>query len=270
MPMPKPRADENESDWMDRCMADPTMNDEFPDNDQRAAVCHQIWRDRSEDVNDAKRWLEGAISKSGEKEGAQPVYQAWASTGAVDRHGEIVAPRSFANLSDYVAKNPVIFYDHAWATWDAPSPGSLPIGKAISARVVRREAGDAEGLRLSWVFSELPFAQDVKYLVDVGVLNSMSIGFRPLKWDHDEDGRRVYTQVELLEVSVVGIPANQEAEIIRAASARDVEQVRAVYERIKGEMTPEPTAAAAGRTEVKRTGGFYHNFRQSMHGRGHG
>lgn len=45
MPMPKPKPNEEQSDWVSRCMSNPTMNDEFPDQAQRVAVCHQIWRD---------------------------------------------------------------------------------------------------------------------------------------------------------------------------------------------------------------------------------
>src|SRR3989304_2456399 len=45
MPMPKPDAGESSEEWMDRCMANPTMNSEYPENDQRAATCHQTWRD---------------------------------------------------------------------------------------------------------------------------------------------------------------------------------------------------------------------------------
>lgn len=43
MPLPKPRADESREDWIARCVP---LLDEFKDNDQRVAVCHQIWDDR--------------------------------------------------------------------------------------------------------------------------------------------------------------------------------------------------------------------------------
>lgn len=41
MPIPKRRDDEDRSDFLSRCMADPTMNKEYPENSQRYAVCQQ-------------------------------------------------------------------------------------------------------------------------------------------------------------------------------------------------------------------------------------
>ncbi len=39
MPIPQPRNSETDSQFMDRCMSDPVMVDEYPQQDQRAAVC---------------------------------------------------------------------------------------------------------------------------------------------------------------------------------------------------------------------------------------
>lgn len=39
MPIPKPKADEGQADFIKRCMADGVMNKEYPKSDQRFAVC---------------------------------------------------------------------------------------------------------------------------------------------------------------------------------------------------------------------------------------
>lgn len=39
MPIPKPHKDENNKDFIARCMADNTMSKEYPDNGQRYAIC---------------------------------------------------------------------------------------------------------------------------------------------------------------------------------------------------------------------------------------
>lgn len=39
MPLPTPNVDESQQDFMSRCMADGIMNVEFPDSEQRYAVC---------------------------------------------------------------------------------------------------------------------------------------------------------------------------------------------------------------------------------------
>ncbi len=46
MPIPKPKNDEDHDEFMDRCMGDDVMNDEYPDEKQRAAVCEQQWKDK--------------------------------------------------------------------------------------------------------------------------------------------------------------------------------------------------------------------------------
>jgi hypothetical protein len=47
MPLPKPGTGETEDDWVGRCMTDGKMKDEFPGNEQRLAVCHNIWSEKS-------------------------------------------------------------------------------------------------------------------------------------------------------------------------------------------------------------------------------
>jgi len=46
MPIPKPRKNETKDDFLDRCMGNDTMNDEYPDNKQRYAVCQTQWKER--------------------------------------------------------------------------------------------------------------------------------------------------------------------------------------------------------------------------------
>lgn len=194
------------------------------------------------------------IGKAGKDVEGQEVYTALASTGSEDRDGEIIEPSAFTNLNDYLTKNPVIFYDHAWATWDAPQESTMPIGKAVSGSI-----DPEKGLSLSWQFSGLPFAQNVKKLVDEGILNSVSVGFIPKKWDVDDEGRRVYSEVELLELSVVNIPSNRDAAIIHM-SAKGREEVKSLLTDIETEisksrepeMNPEDTETGAegGRTRT--------------------
>ena len=43
MPLPTPNSGENEDDFMERCLTDPTMIDDFPSSEQRTAVCLRQW-----------------------------------------------------------------------------------------------------------------------------------------------------------------------------------------------------------------------------------
>lgn len=44
MPIPKPKANETESDFVARCMGDDVMAREYPDQKQRAGVCYTQWK----------------------------------------------------------------------------------------------------------------------------------------------------------------------------------------------------------------------------------
>ena len=46
MPIPKPKKDEKKDDFISRCMGDDVMNTEYPDQDQRMAVCSTQWRNK--------------------------------------------------------------------------------------------------------------------------------------------------------------------------------------------------------------------------------
>lgn len=43
MPLPSPGPGEGRKGWLDRCMGEPVMNEEYPDNKQRYAVCNSLW-----------------------------------------------------------------------------------------------------------------------------------------------------------------------------------------------------------------------------------
>jgi hypothetical protein len=48
LPIPTPGDDEAEGDFISRCMSNETMKEDFPDNDQRLAVCFSRWEHRDE------------------------------------------------------------------------------------------------------------------------------------------------------------------------------------------------------------------------------
>ena len=142
--------------------------------------------------------------------GKPSTFVATITTDAVDRDGEVVVP-SGMNSKDYES-NPVLLYEH---------DVKKPIGKMLSMKRNDRSI-DAE-------FALVPrpdthegewFPDTVASLMEFGALNTMSIGFlgiesRPAtKADSEKYGqgvRRVYGKWKLLEVSVVSVPANQQA-----------------------------------------------------------
>lgn len=55
MPLPKPRAGESSNQFVQRCMIDDTSMSEYPDTQQRYAVCISLSKDRKEIIKQAKR-----------------------------------------------------------------------------------------------------------------------------------------------------------------------------------------------------------------------
>lgn len=77
MPIPKPHKDENEDDFMDRCMSDDVMVEEYPKNKQRYTICQKAWDDEHKSKRqkfkiwgkqDAISWLKEHDFKTGNYE----------------------------------------------------------------------------------------------------------------------------------------------------------------------------------------------------------
>ena len=48
MPLPTPRPSESEDQFMNRCMSDDTVQEEYPSNTQRYAICVTQWGRKKE------------------------------------------------------------------------------------------------------------------------------------------------------------------------------------------------------------------------------
>jgi HK97 family phage prohead protease/HK97 family phage major capsid protein len=119
--------------------------------------------------------------------------EGYASTTDVDRHGDIVPASVWEKGVENYLKNPVILAYHNH---------SEPIGRMIEHRV------DAKGL---WIKARISKAAgDVFDLVKDGVLTAFSIGFRIADAEYNSALELfVVKELELHEISVVSVPANQ-------------------------------------------------------------
>jgi HK97 family phage prohead protease len=132
------------------------------------------------------------------------------STGAVDREQDSVAVTGW-DLRQY-QRNPVVLWGH-----DA---SRLPIGRAFDVKV----EGDTLMASVEFIPEMTPeagaFAEAIYRLAKQGFLGATSVGFRPLKWEYTTDKERGaddwfpgidFTEQELVEFSIVTVPANPEA-----------------------------------------------------------
>ena len=123
---------------------------------------------------------------------------AVASSGALDRHGEIVEQAGW-ELKNF-KKNPVLLWAH-----DHTIPA---IGKAENIRI----DGEGKKARLLFepVFHEITdFGKAIKKMFDEKILNSFSVGYKPI----DVEDNKYITQ-ELLEISAGNAPANADARML--------------------------------------------------------
>ena len=119
-----------------------------------------------------------------------------ASTNDVDRSGDIIVSDAWTKsgaLDNYL-KNPIILAFHDMAR---------PIGKAIDHSV------DDQGLKITAKISKA--AGDIATLIKEGILSAFSVGFMIKDADFDTKSGQFYIkELELYEISVVSVPANQD------------------------------------------------------------
>lgn len=140
-----------------------------------------------------------------------------ASTPQVDRYGDIIMQDGWDTQN--FSANPIILFAH--------DSRSLPIGRAAQLGL-----GPDGNLTVRIEFSKAVGSYDlpeiVLQLVSQGMLNCVSVGFIPLEYEYrfekDDDGNqlpfpsgRIYTKQELLEISVVPVPANPGAIVVSNA-----------------------------------------------------
>lgn len=59
MPLPKAKKGEKQSEFVSKCMGDPMMNKDFPDQKQRAAVCYSQFKRKSK-ASESLDWEDSA------------------------------------------------------------------------------------------------------------------------------------------------------------------------------------------------------------------
>jgi len=220
MPMPKPHDGESRDKFLARCMGNATMRDEFPDRDQRFAVCNTQWRNRDKDDamalsdldldadNDweTKRLTFDAEIKADEDEDG--MFEGMASTfGNMDLVGDVIRRGAFKeSLKRRPAHKVKMLWQHR---------SDEPLGVFSEMKETRQGLFVRGQLALS-----IQRGREAHELMKLGAIDALSIGFRVPEGgaETDKDGNRILREIDLMEVSVVTFPANPKAEIGRVKS----------------------------------------------------
>jgi len=144
-------------------------------------------------------YLNSSFETKALKKGSNTLKIAgYANTTAKDRSGDVVTAEAWAKGVDNYRRNPVLLYQHKH---------DCPIGRVDNIRV------DKKGIFVECAVSEAAEKNHgVQTLIKDGALKSFSVGFRVKDGKYNrEDDSMMITEVELLEISVVSVPCNQDS-----------------------------------------------------------
>lgn len=123
----------------------------------------------------------------------QSIYiEGYASTVDTDRHGDVVPTSVWESGMKNYLRNPIIlaYHDH-----------NNPIGRMTEHKT------DGKGL---WIKARISTAAKQYQLIKDGILTAFSIGFRVLDAEYNSVAEVfLIKELELVEISVVSVPANQ-------------------------------------------------------------
>ena len=138
--------------------------------------------------------------------------------GNVDSYGDVIAPGAFAkSLSEIKSGTrpmPAMLLSH--------NPEALPVGKWTEM------SEDSMGLRVKGFLLDTSQGMDTYKALKAGAITGLSIGFRPIEYalrSKPDEPRRTLKSVDLMEVSVVGFPANDKARGL-SVKAEEVTTIR--------------------------------------------
>lgn len=233
MPIPKPKNGESESDFMSRCMDNAVMLSEYPDQDQRVAVCLGSFRSKKEenemsDHDQTEERFDDYVSedfdekyetgsldikaeiKAHHDEEESGMFTGYGSIfGNKDLGNDVVVQGAFTkSLARKGAKAVKLLYQHR---------ADEPIG--VYDEIIE----DKKGLRVKGRLAMgTQRGREVYELMKMGALDGLSIGFRvgDKGYDYDEKGkRRLIKEVDLLEISAVTFPMNPRARVAQVKGA---------------------------------------------------
>ncbi len=148
------------------------------------------------------RLLKALFLETKQNQDGTNIHTFLASSDMLDRQHEIVTAGGW-QLKNYCA-NPVVLDSHRY--------------DSIEHIIGRAEVRDVErGLEADITFAGTDKGRMAEQLVREGMLKAVSVGFLPLKIEQSKDDKEPlkHLEKELLEISVVAVPADPEALLIR-------------------------------------------------------
>lgn len=164
--------------------------------------------------------------EEGYEEKENDIYTFVVSTPEVDRYGTIIVPSGI----DYQAylNNPIVLAQHDSDKW--------PIGRCLGF-AMNGENLEAT-IQIECITEE---GKKLNKLINAGFVKAVSVGIIPNEYeDKTIDGQKVtvYTKSELVEFSVVSVPANRQALLKKSIKTLLQDSIQK-YKKEKRMLTPE-------------------------------
>jgi HK97 family phage prohead protease len=175
-------------------------------------------------------------------EGEAPCLDFIASDGGVDRYNEVIDPAGWQ--MDNFRANPVVPDCHDYSSI------TRILGRAIAVDVQ-----DGRMVNRVQFCLENPLGALAYKMAKAGFIKSQSVGFIPVEWKNGagkHEPARTYTKQELLEISLVVVPANPAATVGLALKSgaiqkQDLQDVAGLLHTLCNEQAdPTPKPGAGG------------------------
>ena len=210
-------------------------------------------------MKDKMFFLHSEIEKaSSSKKDKNLKIAGYANTTAKDRAGDIVIADAWAKGVDNFRRNPVLLYQHKH---------DCPIGKVNKITV------DKKGIFVEAAVSDAAETNHgIQTLIKDGALKSFSVGFKVKdgKYNRDDDSMYI-TDVELLEISVVSVPCNQDSLFSVRKNFETEDDYAKFVESFKSEETTTSKDEKAAKIKAGITDladGHYHTVEMDKKGDG--
>jgi len=197
---------EDEDDYLDRCLEEMTQDQSDMTEEEIMAECQAEWevfQEEGEDEYFGRRFKQRTgitqfKTHSEEVQGMEFVL----SDETPDRMGDVISSTGW-DLGNFL-KNPIALFNHN---------SNFPIGRWHNLRV---EKGGLRGRLEVAPKGTSQRIDEIRKLIDVGILRAVSVGFRPVEQQprKGEKGDLLglhFVKQELVETSLVSVPANPNA-----------------------------------------------------------
>lgn len=159
------------------------------------------------------------------------VFEATITTQESDRQGETITT-SGVDTGTWEKTGMPVLYGHDYS--------GLPIGKGLSFKSMKTKMTS----RFQLAVEEYPFAKTVAAMIKGGYLNSVSIGGIVKRWSEDY---LTIEQMEMVEFSVVPIPANASAVItqrsLEAMTGKTIDTIKHEYQEFSRDILLDKMAS---------------------------